>query len=465
MVAIPIISGIATRNADFTTAFPVNLVPVPKATGISEGYLRPAPGIVTIADGGGANRGGYRWNDTHYRVMGSTFVQVSQAGVVTSIGTIAGADWVTFAESFDHLAINGGGKLYLYDGVTLAEVTDVDLGASLDVVWLNGYFISTDGEFLISSDINDPFSFNILRYQSSEISPDPVVSLQEIRNEIYAVNRYTVEIFAALVDPGAGFPFGRIEGAQIMRGAVGSRACCKFMAGLAFLGSGRNEPPSVWLGASGSSIKLSVREIDDALQGYSDSQLSMAVLESRMARGHEFLYIHLPDKTLVYDGVGSATAQQPMWFVLQSGNGGYRARGMVWCYGQWNVADPFGTLIGKLDENIGSHYGELTPWEFATPIVYNEGRGVQVHELELVAISGSVDLGNDPLIGTSYSTDGRTWTQTRYIRAGRQGERNRRLVWDRQGELRNWRTQRFSGDSRAHLAFARLEARVEALNV
>jgi hypothetical protein len=464
---VPILSGIGTKGADFTSAYAQNMVPVVKDTGISAGYLRPAPGIVTIADGGGANRGGYRWRNSHYRVMGNTFLRVDADGTLTSLGAIAGTDWATFAESFDRLAINAGGNLYYYNGTTLVQVTDPDLGTSLDVVWVNGYFISTDGEFLASSDITDPLAWNPLRYASSEISPDPVVALQKLRNEIYAVNRYTIEIFAAISDPGTGFPFARIEGAQIMRGAVGSRACCEFMQALAFLGSSRTEPPSVWVGTSGTATKISTREIDDALRIYSDETLAKVVLESRMDRGHEFLYIHLPDQTLVFDGAATAAAEQPVWFVLRSGvpEGGYRARGFVWCYDQWNVADPFGTLIGRLDDGIGEHYGAVTVWSFQTPIVYAEGKGVQIHEMELVALSGNIALGNDPLIGTSYSTDGQVWSQTRYVRAGRQGERNKRITWDRQGELRNWRVQRFQGDSRAHLAFARLEVRAEALAV
>jgi hypothetical protein len=464
VASVPIISGIYADGADFRTAFPVNYIPVPKATGISEGYLRPAEGIVGIVESVGVTRGGYRWRDLHYRVQGKRFVRVNADGTITDIGNIAGDNWVTFDESFDYLAINGGGNLYYYDGTTLTQVTDPDLGTCLDMVWVNGYFISTDGAFLVSSDINDPFAFNVLRYASSEISPDPVVALQKLRNEIYAVNRYTIEVFGALANPGTGFPFARIEGAQIMKGAVGSRACCEFMQALAFVGSGDNQPPAVWLGQASQAVKLSTRDIDDTLRSYDDEVLADLVMESRVDRGHEFLYIHLPDKTLVYDGAGSASAEMPVWFVLKSTTG-YRARGMVWCYGQWNVGDPFGNMIGRLDDSLGSHFGELTTWEFMTPIAYNGGMGVQVHELELVALSGSVAFGEDPVISTSYSVDGETWSQPRYIRAGRQGERSKRLVWDRQGSFSNWRVQRFQGDSRAHLSFARLEAKFEALAV
>ena len=464
MVSVPIVSGIVADGANFRTAFPRNMVPVPKATGISEGYLRPAEGIVGIVDAGGADRGGYQWRGVHYRVRGNSFVSVNSLGAMTVIGAIDGSDWCVFDESFVYLAINGGGKMYMFDGATFTQVTDVDLGTCLDLVWINGYFVSTDGQSLVSSDINDPFSFNVLRYASAEISPDPVVALQKLRNEIYAINRYTIEVFAALANPGSGFPFGRVEGAQIMKGAVGSRACCEFMQALAFVGSGDNQPPAVWLGQSGQAVKLSTRDIDKTLLGYSDTVLAAVVVEGRMDQSHEFLYVHLPDKTLVYDGAGSAVAEQPIWFVLDS-EGGYRARGFVWCYGQWNVGDPFGTMIGRLDDTIGSHYGTHVTWEFTTPIAYGDGNGIQVHELELVAITGNIAQGDDPLISTSYSTNGENWSQPRYIRAGLRGERAKRLVWDRQGMFQNWRVQRFQGDTRAHLAFARLEAQFESLSV
>lgn len=463
MVAIPILSGIGASGADFTTEFPVNMVPVPKTTGISEGYLRPAEGIVSIGSGGGLNRGGTQWRGLHYRVAGGFLIMIGADNSVISIGPIDGVDYATFAQSFDYLAINAGGKTYLYNGTVLTQITDVDLGVSLDIEWINGYFMSTDGISLVTTDIGNPFSVNPLRYGSSEINPDPVVALQKLRNEIYAINRYTIEVFAAVLNPGANFPFSRIEGAQIMKGAVGSRACCEFLQALAFVGSGDNQPPAVWLGIGGGAQKLSTREIDDRLRGYSESALSAVVVEARADRGHEFLYVHLPDQTFVYDGIASGILEQPVWFVLKSGIGGYRSRGMVWCYGRWNTADPFGTSLGVMSDTIGSHYGDLTNWQFSTPIAYNKGKRVQVHELELVTISGAVILGDDPMIATEYSLDGEVWSQPKFIRAGKIGERGKRLVWGRAGDFRNWRIQRFSGDSRAHMAFAGIEARFEEM--
>jgi hypothetical protein len=53
----------------------------------------------------------------------------------------------------------------------------------------------------------------------------------------------------------------------------------------------------------------------------------------------------------------------------------------------------------------------------------------------------------------------------RSVRVGKIGDRNRRIVWLQNGTMSNWRIQRFRGDSQAFISIARLEARLEPLNV
>jgi len=95
--------------------------------------------------------------------------------------------------------------------------------------------------------------------------------------------------------------------------------------------------------------------------------------------------------------------------------------------------------------------------------MYNEGRGAIIHQLELVALTGRADFGDDPTIWSQYSVDGETWSMEKAIKAGMQGQRNKRLVWFQQGGFRNWRIQRFRGTSDAHVSFARLEAQIEPM--
>jgi hypothetical protein len=463
---IPILNGIYTDNGpDLRTSYPVNLVPVPKQSGISNGFLRPGDGIVANGTGPGTDRGGINWNGKCYRVMGTKLVEVASNGAVTVLGDVGGPvdSLVTFDYSFDRLAIASGGRLYYWNG-TLTEVTDPDLGLVLDVVWVDGYFMTTDGEFLVVTELFDPTQVNPLKYGSSEVDPDPVVALLKLRNEIYALNRNTIEVFDNV--GGDLFPFQRIEGAQIQKGVVGTFACCVFVDAIAFLGSARNESPGIYIGANATANKISTQEIDEILLQYTEAQLATVKLEARNDKAHLHLYIHLPDRTLVYDASASQALGDQVWFTLTSSTSGYsqyRARDMVWAYDKWLVGDPQSNNVGYLVDNIGTHWGEIVYWEFGTLIVYNEGKGAIFNELELVSLTGRVALGTDPIISTSYSVDGMAFSQDRPLRVGGTGNTTKRLAWFQQGHMRNWRIQRFRGTSQAHLSFARLEAQIEPL--
>lgn len=465
MPSIPIVSGIYTDGGpDVRTAYPVNLMPVPKGSGVSDYYLRPHDGVVLFGAGPGIDRGGIEWRGVCYRVMGTKLVSVDPSGAATILGDVGGSGYVTMDYDFDRLGIVSGQNLYFWDGATLTQNTDPDLGPVLDVAWIDGYWMTTDGENLVVTDLGNPLSVNPLKYGSSEIDPDPVVAVVKLRNEIYAVNRHTIEVFDNI--GGEFFPFQRIDGAQIQKGAVGTHACCVFAEMLAFVGSGRNESLSVYLGANATATPISTQDIDEILQGYTEAQLSQIKIESRIDRAHRLLYIHLPNRTLVYDHASTQVIGAPVWFILTTSLEGfaeYRSRNLVWCYGKWIVGDTQQARTGYLDDSLSSQWGDVVRWEFSTPIVYNGSRGAIFHELELVALTGRVPVGMNPTISTSYSFDGQAWSQDRFILAGSNGESQKRLVWWQQGFMRDRRVQRFRGSSHAHMSMLRLEARLEPL--
>lgn len=465
MAQIPILQGVFTDGVgDFRISYPVNLTPVPQDQGISKGYLRPADGIVSDGTGPGIDRGGINWNGVCYRVMGTSFVRVNADSTVTTIGDVGSGGTVTMDYSFDRLAIASGGRLYYWDGSTLSQVTDADLGTALDVLWVDGYFMTTDGTFLVVTELTNPDQIDPLKYGSSEIDPDPIKSILKLRNEVYALNRNTIEVFDNV--GGTGFPFQRIEGAQMQKGVVGTHACAVYSDQIAFLGSGRNEAPSIYLGANAGTAKIATREIDILLTQYTEAELSAVVMEARVDKGLNHLWVHLPDRTLVFDGTSSQVLQQPVWFVLTStldGFSQYRARNLVYAYDRWICGDPQSSALGRLTDTLSSQYGTDVRWEFGTLITYNEGRGAIVHDLELVCLTGRVAFGLDPTVSTSYSLDGVTWSNPRPIKAGKQGDRAKRLLWMQQGNMRNWRIQRFQGDTQSFISLARLEARFEPL--
>ena len=461
---IPILNGIySDSNSDYRVAYPYNLIPVPKSQGVSAGYLRPAEGITHKTASVGPDRAAINWANKVYRVSGNSLISVDDEFNVTDLGNIAGVSWAKMDYSFDRLSVSSGGNLYYYDGADLSQVTDPDLGGVIDHIWVDGYFMTTDGESLVVTDLNDPFSVNPLKYGSSESDPDPVVALLKIRNEPHAINRHTIEVFSNV--GGAGFPFQRIEGAQIMKGAIGTNACCVHLDAVAFIGGGRNESIAVYMSSGGSYAKVSTSDIDKKLNSYTNDELSSIKMESRTHDGHNWLFIHLPDVTLVFDQAATNVVGEKVWFKLGSGleESKYLGVNAVWQNGHWMVGDPDNPRIGVLDPSHGDHWGNKIGWEFSTNIIYNDSNGAIFHDIELVCLTGRAKFGLDPSISTRFSNNGETWSQHKFIKAGKAGQRDKRLMWFRQGSMRHMRIQKFNGTSDSRLSISRLEARIEPL--
>ena len=463
---IPVMNGVYANDlSDFRTSYPINLIPVPKEEGISNGYLRPADGIDQFSVIDGLDRGGINWDGDCYRVCGTNLVKVLNDGSIQVIGDVGGSGQCSFDYSFDYLAIRSSSRLYLYNKTDLKQVTDGDLGQIKDVVWIDGYFMVTDGEFLIVTELLDPFQVNALKYGSSEIDPDPVLALQKLNNEVYSIGRYTIEVYDNI--GGELFPLQRIEGAVIQKGTVGTYTCCKFMDALAFIGSGRNEPVAIWIGATGQAQRISNREIEQTLHEFTEAELSSCLVETLMQDGHQWLYIHLPNQTLVYDAAASQATSQPVWFKLSSGLelSQYNAKNHVWCYDKWIVGHASLNKLGTTTNKHSNHYDQVVGWEFGTTIVYNESRGAIFHQIELICLTGNVDFKKNPTISTQYSVNGVLWSQPKFIYSGELGDRAKRLVWFQQGHMRNWRIQKFNGTSDSRLSIARLEVQLEPLAV
>jgi hypothetical protein len=132
----------------------------------------------------------------------------------------------------------------------------------------------------------------------------------------------------------------------------------------------------------------------------------------------------------VYDTIGSQILQQQVWFTLDSGMltpATYRGRNFVWCYDQWTCEDPTSAIIGTTSGAVSTHYGATIGWEFGTPLIYNEGNDAIVLEMELVGLPGRVPLGADPVVWTSHSVDGETWSRERAVQRGQAGRAHEAL--------------------------------------
>lgn len=465
MSAIPLLTGCtASASADFNLSYPVNLEPVPLKSGLSEGYLRSAPGATQFGEGPGIDRGGIDWSGVLYRVMGTKLVSVSSTGAVTVIGDVGDGGPVAMDYGFSLLAINSGTALWYWDGTTLTQVTDPDLGQVFDMLWFTGYYVTTDGTSIIVTQLADPFAVDPLKYGSAEEDPDMIEGLFKLRGELYALGRYTIQPFSNT--GGSGFPFTANTAGTVPVGICGPRAKCEFYQTLAFTGSGKGEATAVYLLDGGSARKISTRTIDDALAEVADQ--SSITMESRMSRDERRLLIHLPDKTLIYMANASRLAGQPVWYIAASGTASdqqYRLQNAVLCYGRWICGDTASANLGVLDESISTQFGDVTGWQFDTQFVYNQSKAAITHSLELVGLPGRAPLGTSPVAFMSTSLDGETWSMERACSTGARGNRGRRVQWRPHKRFPNYMSMRFRGASEGVTGWAALNAEAEPLNV
>jgi hypothetical protein len=180
-------------EVDYRDYLPVNMTGILRKILGVDGYMYELPGLTEIGQGIGIDRGGV-WNErliNHYRISGDNLVQVNASGAATSLGTISGLDRASLPYSFDTQGIIADGKFWLWDGSTLTQVVDPDIGVPIDGVWIDGYYMLTDGEYLYHTDLGAETSINSLQYATSQFSPDPTVGLGKTQdNKVIAFNRY-----------------------------------------------------------------------------------------------------------------------------------------------------------------------------------------------------------------------------------------------------------------------------------
>jgi hypothetical protein len=457
MAQIPIISGIySDASADYRTRYPHNLVPVPKNTGQNRGYLGYTDGIEKEADAEGESRGGL-WNERQrrqLRVIGETLHEVLENGSLINRGSIAGSGRVTMTYSFNSALIVGNNRAWIFDNNSvLTEITDADLGEPIDGVWIDGYYVFTDREFILHTELNDETAIEPLKYGTAESDPDGVSAVGRVNNELAAFGRHTTEFFDNV--GGTGFAFQRIESARLEKGVIGTHAKAKVGSGYIFVGGGRDENVSVW--TMPNLQKVATREIEEKLAEFTESELSTITMDQYSRGAHQFVIINMPDgEKLVLDVASSQALGQPAWHTRS-----WDAQHPVFAYGEWWVAGA--NAIGKLAKQ-GKEWGQEVERFFEVPIIYADNQPFIINRLELSSLPGRTSSAYPTTIGISHSSDGVVFTPEKWQSLGARGQFDTRVVLRRQGKVKQYRNYRFRIKDGDRAAFHRLDLDLEPLN-
>ena len=424
-INLPIIKGDKTvDNTDYRDALPVNFTAVERQILGATGYLISHDGLTLHANGLGIDRAGY-WNERqeiHFRVSGNSLISVSAAGTVSSLGTISGTDRASMVHSFNSQMIVANGKAWLFDG-TLTQMTGAGIGSPIDATWIDNYYFFTDGEFLYHTDITDETKIDPLQFATSEFSPDPTLAVDRTSgNQVIVFDRYSTSWFENKATDN--FAFRRIANKFVKCGIVGTHCETELEGKFYIIGGGREEDVSIHQISAGTYQSIATREVTKILATYTESELSKAVLETRVKENTRILIAQLPNHTLEYNAtIARKLGIEYAWSIVKSGivddtkwrgvNGVYDPRISKFVYG-----DNQNSNIGILDDTVATQYGSQVESIFYSPLVIMET--MSIDEIDINTIPGHQYNVDDVTCGVSLTYNGLTYGTEYFALYGQQ---------------------------------------------
>lgn len=416
----------------------------------SEMQIWAAPGLdqlVAIAGSGGI-RGMIEVDGVAYVVAGRTLYQVDSGGLAVVIGGIPSDGYVGMARNQRATGVQTvvvcDGLAWVTTGGTLTRITDADLPPPIDVCVVNrsAIFMTADGR-MFRSEIDDASTVDGLDVAEAESAPDGGLRVVDRGSDVIAIGQRSFEVWSD--QGGEAFGFARAHAARI--GAVGARSVTKASViteqtvtdTVAWVATDQN-------GAYGGVVmldgytprKISNLYVDREIEAVADK--TSIIASSYVARGHAFVTLRLPTRTLVYD-----TSTQT-WHERQSrdslGNATAWRVGLLTVLGGRVLAGDVDTrTLYWLDEDTHDEAGdELVMTVVCSPLNAEPGR-IVCDRLFLDIVPG-VGLGSgatqdvDPVVSMNQSHDGETWGGERTSGIGRQGARDWRVTWTRLGTFR-----------------------------
>lgn len=450
-----------SRSLPFSCQRTINLYPeAAEATARDQFVMYGTPGIVQWIDAGGTDgcRGALYMDGRIYAVIGTTLYSIIEDGTYTNLGTIGGTDRLSMACNGLQVCIvssQAGSFIYsLADG--LEQITSSGFTPSLGVVFLNQYFVHVrqSSQVFFLSALADGTSYDALDFASAEANPDQIVGHLADNGELWLFGEFNTEVWSNT--GAADFPFQRINGAILQKGAYSRDTSARMANSVYWLGN----DGVVYRATGYQPARISTHAIETQLNE-SDKTGAFALTYSQ--EGHDFFVLTLPaaNLTFVYD------AANGQWHERSSRIDGvdryWRPSHIVEAFGRLYCFDSFSGKVGYLDLDTYTEYGNTIISERISTVFSADAAPVIMSSLQVIAETGvGLESGADPQILLSYSDDGgRTYTNDREGSLGTVGQYRKRVKWNRLGRFYQ-RVIRLRISSPVRRAIINAEAEVES---
>lgn len=404
-IQLPLVygDGRSRRTLDYTQNFPVNMVPITRQIKQANGYMRSWPGIIKDSDVAGRSRGVFfnTYDNNVYRVMGDKLYRGDNV-----LGTVTGESRVSMAYSRTSVAVakDGNMTLYLYDGTTKqitnwpassANPTSYNWGQIQDVIRLRGRYIwaqANSDTFWISDIEDESHPDRTAAAYRAESMPDGLLALRSWRDYVLCFGSATIEFFTLTGDSAQ--VYASQPSYMLNYGIAGQWAVAKYADTIAFLTGPASGVNTVMImnPSGGSAQDVGNKQVKEILAQYSANELSAAVLESFSNSDGEYLILHLPNETLVYDAGASSSLGVQAWSILKSNvavDQPYRAIDFCNEGSRVTCGDTLDSIKGVMTSEESGQYGEDVEMILYTPLM-DAALGV-LSDLEMDVSLGAVN--------------------------------------------------------------------------
>lgn len=362
--------------------------------------LRRMPGISSFAQAGMTIRGGHVFNGVLYVVADQSLFSVSDAGVVTNVGSIPGITPVSIDDNRIDMVIVTNPNAYSFDGTTVSQIVDpvfVGFGGASDVGFLDGFLVFTspiDRTSFVSG-IN-ALTFNGLDFTTIDGGKDDLLGLIIDHREIIYLKKETTEIFYnAKLSPG--FPMARSPNGFLEIGCASAKTAAKLGGAVYWLA---NDGTVRQLSGATTKIISSVG-ISKFIAG---QDVSKATGFAYTYQDKHYYVLSLPTTTLEYDILAQewhnrSTFQKDAWDVLD----------VLEAYGGLVALNSETGEIGTMDSTSFSEYGRTQKITWTYQEIKGEGKLIVHDRLELsigVGVGITSGQGSNPQLALFISDDG-----------------------------------------------------------
>jgi hypothetical protein len=377
------------------------------------------PGFTAFATTG-AVRGLLAVADRLFAVNATDLVEISSSGVVTTLGTIP-AGTVDMASDGTNVVVTCANEIYVWNGTTLAAVTDPDAPDASSVEYLNGFYVFTETnaeQFFISPQNNPGGDYDALDFDSADTSPDKLVRTRRVGRDLILFGKRSVEFWYYSGD--STFPISRYQDTPLDVGLIGVRAEAATNETVFWIASDK----TVRRLDGRTATRVSTFAIEKEIESWADASLTIAA--PHVWQGHLFIVFRNPDGCVVLDQATN------LWHERASyGSDTWSVPYYAYAHGKHLVGGAQVYELGGYDEA-----GDVLPFEMVTPWIDNQGERFSINSVEVRLEAGVGSQTLDPKISLSRTEDGEEYTTPLMRSYGKQGDRFRRVTWSSQGMSR-----------------------------